>query len=548
MNRRFPSLAALAFIAGALAVGSCVEKNKSLGEDYIPENQRYDIYTAEFNLDDIEMRHPDSLSGNSLYKITVGAIRDEVFGLTTRSSAFTIVPMADTLDFGDPGTQIFRGFHLSAPLDTISCDDPSQAFILQNLNVYELTSPLDPQSANPRIRYDSSKRISKGIPVLNGADSLLIDFNEDFGKKYMDIKAADMDTITHYTKRFPGIYLTTDKPVGKGGRINMFKLPIDVQSGYIEGAYATLRFRARYGKRGMVDTTFYFYLGPASLYDLNGVTNTTPSTYPQFAYDKTTYETSSLEGKRAEDVIWFEGGRGVKPVVKAAAVREALRAEMSKHGDPSDMIVNKATIEFHFDAPDDYKEFSLFPVQLSPTCAIRTDTSITFAGLSDASAKTENQGDIDRSNLKYAPDLSHHIQELIDLEDLSKISNYDIWFLGMANETVSTSNSSSSSSDMSDYYNYLAYQSYYNNMYSGYGGYGGYGYGGYGYGNYGSYYSNYYNYAMLASMYSNTSSSSTTTKQLMMDTHRFYRIAFHGPKASEGKPKLRITYCVPMAE
>jgi hypothetical protein len=312
---------------------------------------------------------------------------------------------------------------------------------------------------------------------------------------------------------------------------------VSIESGYIAGAYAELKFSATYDDRGQIDTSFYFYLGPADLYeDLDEVTSTSPSTYPQFALDLATHESGDMAGD-ATDVVWFEGGHGLKPVIKASPIRRKLLAEMTRHGDPSKMVVNKATIELYFDAPDDYKDFDLYPVELSPTCQIVTDTSVTFAGISDASSSDENQGTIDRSNLKYAPDISHHVEELITLEDTTEISNYDIWLLGMAYQEVSTS-SSSSSSDLSDYYTYLAYQSYYNNMYSGYG------YGGY------SSYSNYYNYAMLASLYASSSSSSSTEEELMMDSHRFYRLALYGPDSedTDKKPKMKVTYAVPVAE
>ena len=85
-------------------------------------------------------------------------------------------------------------------------------------------------------------------------------------------------------------------------------------------------------------------------------------------------------------------------------------------------------------------------------------------------------------------------------------------------------------------------------MYNGYG-YGGYGYGGYGgYGSYGynSLYNNYYNYGLLQSMYSTTSSSSySTTKQSMMDNHRYYKAIFNGPKAEKNVPMFRIVYAIP---
>ena len=47
---------------------------------------------------------------------------------------------------------------------------------------------------------------------------------------------------------------------------------------------------------------------------------------------------------------------------------------------------------------------------ISPTCLIVTDTTMTFAGITDSSASDEDQGNINRSTCRYTPDISHHIQ------------------------------------------------------------------------------------------------------------------------------------------
>ena len=537
MKFRFHGLAAL---IAAVGLTSCIDVNNRLGEDYIATNQKYDIHSVEFALEDIELASPDSLSGYSTYRFTVGAIRDPEFGLTTRSAAFTLVPVADTLDFGKNAK--FRAFHFTAPSDSISCDNLDQEYILQNIHVYALEEELDLTAIAPKI-VPSKERITKGVPVYNGSDSLSFDFTRSFGEKYMQITQADLDDISVYRKKFPGIYITTDAPAGNGGRINMFRVPIEVTNGLIYGSYANLKFTADYGTRTQVDTSFLFYIGPLSKYDMDGVTSTSVTENPQVAYDVITHETKSREGKVTGDIV-FEGGRGLKPVVKAAAIKEKLSALISQHGDPASIIVSKATIELPFEFPEDYLDMRLFPTTLSPTCRIVTDTSVTFAGISDASVSTENQGTINRSLGMYAPDLSHHIQSLLRLKDDSQIENNDIWFLPMADEVITTT-TSAANTDLADYYQQMAYLSYYNSMYGGYGGYGGYGYSGYGgYGGYGGYsnYYNYYNYMMMAEMYG--SSSTTVNTQTMLDFHRFYRAVLNGP-SSENGPRLRVTYAVP---
>lgn len=103
----------------------------------------------------------------------------------------------------------------------------------------------------------------------------------------------------------------------------MFRLPIAVNKGTIYGSYAELKFTADYGDRKQVDTSFIFYLGPMSIYDLGGVTSTSVTTYPQAAFDQTVHSSKSLEGK-ADKTFVMEGGRGIKPVIKAKPIRDKV--------------------------------------------------------------------------------------------------------------------------------------------------------------------------------------------------------------------------------
>ena len=187
------------------------------------------------------------------------------------------------------------------------------------------------------------------------------------------------------------------------------------------------------------------------------------------------------------------------------------------------------------------------------------DTTVVFAGLTDASSSDENQGAINRSTLVYEPDVTYHLQELLKINESpvageastaavrrAKLlgGEYDIWLIITAHETVTTE---SSTSQLNDYYNMLAYQNYYNSMYGGYGGYGyGYGYGSYGYG-YNSY-SNYYSMMMLASLYGSTGTSTSTTD--MLDKDRYYSGTLYGPLWEDAslRPRLELTFSLANSE
>ena len=539
--RKLPAIIAL--MAGLM---SCVGVDQNLGGNFIPTDQKYDFHTAEFDLDEVWMKSIDSLTAYSSRRITIGSIRDETFGLFSRGSVVTLVPVLDSVDFGkDP---VFKRFKFKAAVDSVSVADESQANILQNVNVYALDEPLGSKEYFSRAEIKhGSKRITKGVPIANGKDSLTFDFTEEYGKQYLSMTQDDLKDPKTYAKKFPGIYLCTDDPTGNGGRFDMYEFDIlrtvaGTSGSYIARTdnYAILYFNGEFnGERR--DSSLMFYFSPVEMQDLDSLINA-KSLPSQYVFNVDRHESDHLVGQ-ADDKIYIEGGSGIKPVVPAAEIQRLVNAEIiRKGGEPITTLITKATIEMPFDFPEDYTTMFRYPKVLSPTIKISTDTTVTFAGLTDASASNENQGDVNRSLCNYAPDITHHVQQIIrKSESDKKLSNYDIWFLIMWYETTTTTDSQAE--EMANYYKQLAYYSYANQLYGGgYGGYGGYGYGGYGYGGYG-YYNNYYNYMSMASYAS--SSATKTTSSTELDKDRYYRAVLRGPKAEGKKPKLKVTFAIP---
>ena len=545
MKFNFPALV----LAAILCCTACVDRNYELGGSLIPVDQTYKIYRDTVfltgsNAGVVSNRIADSLSGYSNTRITIGAIRDEHDRLTTRACAMTLVPMYDSvLNMGT--NRVYQGFKMIALRDSVSMADKTQANILQNVRVYELEKALDPAKdfdCNAPVAHKDNI-LSKGIPVVGEKSNLIIRFNDEYGKRLLELEDSDVHDMDTYLAKFPGIYIETDKPEGQGGRIDIFDLQLAYSSDSgISGNFAELDFNAYFPDEGKSkDTTLLFYFGTLDFYDVDSLlTNSSSGSYPQYALNLTTQESEDLEGTPGK-TIYCEGGGGLKPVISAKGIRDIAADLISaKGGDPAGTVINKASLVFPFEYdPAKYEEAFKYPDLLSPTCRIRTDTTSVFMGLTDSSSDDENQGDIDRFNLVYAPDITYHMQELLKMDDKKLDSgNYDIWLLNMSNEVVTTT-SSSSSSDLSEYYQYLAYQQYYNSMYGGYG-YGSYGYSSYGYGNS---YSNYYSYMLMMSMYS-SSSSTTTSTETQLDKDRYYWGELCGPQ-SDNPPMLILTYSIP---
>ena len=558
---------------------SCIDIDTELGGNLIPQDQTYTIHPVEAALPygAISTRLTDSLSGYSQTRITIGAVRDEAFGLSGRSSAFTLVPAHDTLDFGNVAAAKIIKFHFAAALDSVSVASFDQAAIIQQVRVHPLTEPLDPghdyDCLGQSVKADYSKSIVKGTPTVNGRDSLSFDFTEEYARKFLEITQEDLQDFKRYTRKIPGIIISTDSPAGIGGRFNIFELQTGYSASdkYVLGNYASLKMRCDYDRDGIPekDTMFRFVYGLADFTDLDSLfksSSVSRGSYPEYALNLTSHESRNLEGP-AKETVTIEGGGGLKPVLSALSLKhlaeDLIRA---KGGVPQEAVINKASIILPFPFPADYREMYKFPQVLSPTCRIRqSDTLVTFANLTDAASSSENQGEINRSTLCYEPDITYHLQELLKISETPQPGEsqtdalrrrkllggeFDIWLIITAHETITTE---TNTDELSDYYRMLAYQNYYNNMYyGGYGGYGGYGYG-YGYGGYGGYgydsYSNYYSMMMYYSMYANSSSSNTSTQD-MLDKDRYYCGTLYGPEYQDAslRPRLRLTFSLAAGE
>jgi len=541
-------------LAAALVMPGCVKVDNSLGKGLVDKSLLFDTYTQEFPLEEIQLKASETLSGYSDTRLTIGAIRDDVFGLTTREAAFNLLPVLDTLDLGTNPKAV--SFTLYFEADSVSCSKDSEAHIFQSLYVTELTKPLpssDDDTRNTQEIPHGTEIITKGLPVYKGEDAICFNFNLEYAQKYVDVlkrlgpvfkDQEDDEGIDKYDDliaALPGIHIRTNEPEGYGGRINMFKFScLSVSSNYYVQNNNFGRLTVNSTWDGVQkDSTFLIVPGEPELYDELAYVNSNTKFY-QYCFNRTTQ--STVEGPVTDKVL-VEGGGGLKPVILArelqAKTREAIAA---KGGDPDKGVIIKATIVLPFRLPEDLDDFKYFPSILSPTIqtTYETETGIerpTFAGLTDASISTEDQGDIDRSNLVYKPDITYHVQEILTRTDLDTATDADIWLLTIHTEKVA--NASGSLYD-NEYYQNLLYANYYNSIYGGgYGGYGGYGYGGYG--GYG--YSNYYNYMMLASMMS-ASTEQTYSYNSELDKDRYYCAILNGPKDVQA-PMYRITFAIP---
>ena len=190
MKLNFLRRAGLHTLIGAtlLFSASCVKINEHVGENLIPTDQLWDVFTPEsVVLENIQLRPSDSLSAYSSKRITFGEIKDGVLGSSVKSTSFTLVPAITDLDLGE--NTVVRQFHFSAVRDTLSTVNDNQQRMIQSIYVYGLKEPLDStilytnslahgvmaidgSQTNREKFLDLSKLITEGIPVYSGSDRL----------------------------------------------------------------------------------------------------------------------------------------------------------------------------------------------------------------------------------------------------------------------------------------------------------------------------------------------------------------------------------------
>ena len=196
-----------AFWAIMLGSASCVEIDETLGENFIPTDQIWDVYPCESQtLTQITMRNSDKLSGYSTSRFTFGAVKDENF-VTRKMTSFTLVPLDKNVDFGKSvnGYPKVTQFHLSAVRDTLSMVFDNQERILQNVYVQSLKAPLDSNVLYTDTQLKTNETIiSLGIPVYDGGDSLSFDFSIEYAnsviKGIQDFQSEETDSLNHYLK------------------------------------------------------------------------------------------------------------------------------------------------------------------------------------------------------------------------------------------------------------------------------------------------------------------------------------------------------------
>lgn len=414
---RFSKISVLILSAGILSTAACVIVDNSLGSNFVPSSQILDINIESFDLP-MELACADSIQSGYVSTMQLGSISTETFGTFDAAMAVSFTPAVDSIDWGKNPKFLQMSFGMSS--DSSFCPTEDQNYVPQNIYIYQLKVPLDSTKVYPdsitEKDYDPTP-ISTGVIIYTGSGDIAGYLTEAFGKKLFDFTMAQLDSTEYFMKHFYGLYIKTDtmEEGTLGGRLNK----IDLNSAMV---YLTYCCTDNDGKTAY--RTASFVLGDK--------------------YSVNTYHSSSkkLETANPENAIYFEALSGVKPVVRAKALKAMIEnwAEMTGI-DMDKLLITRAKIELPFDYNGDRTSLDKYPGNLFP-CRRALNKSIAsyvyYEPFDEVDDDVFELGEMNRSLMSYSTDVGIYLQDLLKKSDSEITAFDDIWFMPTSEVTDSS--------------------------------------------------------------------------------------------------------------
>ncbi len=427
----FQKLILLLFFTSIVA--SCITVDKSVGDNYVPEDQLFDVKFADIELP-ISVNSMDSLQAFSTTYMTVGAMRTEEFGLYEVGSMANLAPLSyDTtaIRFGDD-PQIKR-IYLAAPISALSTFVDGQEAIPQDIYVYRTKKAIDSTlvySSSFTQDFIEEEPLNATASTFFGIDTIKVYLNNEYGAELLSATDEELDSLDLFTQRFKGIYIKSSTPELVGGRINL----ASYASAYVHIDYS---FQPDEAGAERKDTTISLHFGD------------------YYCVNTSSYSTKDLETTVNSETLPVEGAAGVKPFISAKLLKSAIDnwALENNISDTDKIGIISATYHLPFDIPEDFN-METYPQYLFPTERIYSDTTgyRYYSLIVDQYSSGNNLGLQNRSLSEYYGDFSSYIQNLI-IKDTETVSmEDDIWFVNLVASYDSYTGSTTTYLDTENYY------------------------------------------------------------------------------------------------
>lgn len=425
---RFSILRPIAAALAALFLAtSCIDVNKSLGSEDIPDDYVMRLSTETIALP-LQTKIADSLQALSQSNGYIGSVRTPEFGLADFSFGTNFCPYLTKDDYGKD--QIIKKVYIVFSGMSTTVADETQAGIMQKFRVYRMTRAIDDKHLyNNELKDEDYIRtsIDSGGVFYTGTDSLTIRLRNSFGKELLKATKLERDSSSRFVERYKGLLFTCDAPAAGtfGGRVT------EVPAGSAM-LYLVMNFQPTW-KEGLArkDTTITYILSP------------------EYTQSFSTYESKSLESAEEQEYLPIEGIGGLKPYIDPLELKDRLDAWVASKGlDPKKIIVGKASFYLPFDNPEPLNKLSAYyPANLFPTHRVisagsdKDDVETRYYyPIQDIYSSNNNTGTLNRSLGCYYGDFSSYIQNLIGKEkaEIAADQSYKVWFM-LSNATVNQS-------------------------------------------------------------------------------------------------------------
>lgn len=420
MRIRRPAIISIAVMAAMLT--SCIENDRTMGDDIVPENFILKVQTKDFEIP-LTNRISDSVQSINQSHILVGDMYSPVFGSVVSSGASFIMPYSDSTDFGVNPKLVKATLNLS--IDSTYFTDNSQEGIHQRLHIYKMTSMLDSTiSYNNGMTPDkySVESVTENEPVIYGKGTISVPLKESFAQELLNTTPEEFEDINLFLDRIYGLYITSDPIAGnasEGGRLNF----INLGSSTIK-----LEYIMNDPDRNItdLDTTELF----AFAYT--------------YAFNFFKSNSTNLINENPEEELYIESLDGIKPHISAVELKSMLD-EWVSHDTLTGyhIILSRAELVFPFEMPADYETVdNEYPAMIyaftnKRNAAGSSPDSTYYYETLDEVNYLSNIGSIDRSLKQYSMDITSYLQKLLQTDAEEIDSGYDLWIAPMHSTTDS---------------------------------------------------------------------------------------------------------------
>lgn len=412
---------------------SCVNIDNELGVNLVAIDQYLEVKTVDIDLP-VELAVCDSLQTGSPEKLMFGSVNHGKFGTFDASMALAIVPAIDSIDWGkDPE---FQEMTLLLPLSVAFYTSDDQRYIPQNIHVHQLKKAMDSTcvftSSITEKDIDFDTKITLNDPVYKGglSESVSVSFTKEFASKLFKFSMEQLDSTEYFLNHFYGLHISVDSEEenSEGGRLNYFD-PTET------ALFFTYKTTDDEGKRVYRTATFDLSYASCGVYKSSS---------------------KSLETKDAKEAIYCEGLTGIKPVIRAEKLHDAVTDWAQKNNvELESAIINRALIRLPFEYDGNLHSLDKYPAALSP-CKRIFDKSVAeypyFAPAEEVDDSMFLSGEINRSFMEYRIDIGIQMQSIMDKEKGQFTQYDDLWLMPSTTITSSYTATSYSIADNTVYY------------------------------------------------------------------------------------------------